>query len=273
MNGHSHLALSILAVSLACACTPGQEADVAPERAVSEQSVSVSPQSDPEGVELALAVLDELGGRSAWEGTRFVRWKFFGGRLHYWDRQTGDIRIEFPERKNDQGEVERGEMLVLMNIHTREGRAWKDGSEIHDPEELKETLSRGHEVWVNDSYWMFMPYKLLDPGVTLKYLGERTMEDGRAAEVLDLTFGEGVGYTPNNRYEVYVGADSRRVEAWSFFAEASETEPAFTLPWTGWKRFGDIWLATDHGRGRNWEIAVPDEVPRSVFELPDPVEM
>jgi len=221
--------------------------------------------SDPRAVEIARAVLERLGGQEGWDATRFVRWKFFGGRQHYWDRHSGDVRIEMAERRNDADEVERPALLVLMNIDTRLGRVWAGGEEVRDREKLDEYLTLGHKVWVNDSYWMFMPYKLLDPGVTLKYAGERELEDGRPADVLDLTFGDGVGYTPENRYEVFVARDSGLVEQWSFFAEAEESEPGFTMPWTGWRKFGRIWLATDHGQEKDWDIAVHAVLPRSVF--------
>lgn len=221
--------------------------------------------SDPRAVEIARHVLERLGGQEGWDATRFVRWKFFGGRQHYLDRQTGDVRIEMPERRNEDGTVERPALLVLMNHRTRQGRVWADGEEVVDADKLAEYLALAHEVWINDSYWMFMPYKLLDPGVKLAYAGERELEDGRVADVLDMTFGEGVGYTPQNRYLVFVARDSGLIEQWSFYADAADAEPRFTLPWAGWKRFGRIWLATDHGQGKDWEIAVEDEMPRSLF--------
>ncbi len=220
---------------------------------------------EPQAVEIARAVLERLGGQENWDATRFVRWKFFGGRQHYLDRHTGDVRIEMAERRNDADEVERPALLVLMNINTKLGRVWAGGEEVRDREKLDEYLTLGHTVWINDSYWMFMPYKLLDPGVTLKYAGERELADGRLADVLDLTFGDGVGYTPENRYEVFVARDSGLVEQWSFYAETDESEPQFTMPWTGWRKFGHIWLATDHGQQKDWDIAVHAVLPRSVF--------
>jgi hypothetical protein len=117
---------------------------------------------------------------------------------------------------------------------------------------------------------MFMPYKLLDPGVTLRYGGEKEMEDGRGADVLVLTFEE-VGYTPENKYDVFVARDTGLVEQWSFYRNADDEEPSFTLPWTGWREFGGILLATDHGREKDWDIAVPESLPRTVFTSPDPV--
>jgi len=226
--------------------------------------------SDSRSVEIAGAVMESMGGRDAWDSTRFVRWRFFGRRLHFWDRHGGDIRIESPASTGRDG-VEQPAFLVLMNIHSKKGRAWEDGREVETPEKLAEYLDRGHQLWVNDSYWMFMPYKLLDPGVTLTYAGERILEDGRAADVLDMTFVEGVGYTPENRYEIFVARDSGLVEQWSFFAEASAEEPNFTLPWSDWRQFGGILLATGHGQGLDWEIAVYEELPDAVFDSPDPL--
>ncbi|NIM00749.1 MAG: hypothetical protein GTN89_07525, partial [Acidobacteria bacterium] len=161
--------------------------------------VHVNEGSSERAIEIAQATVRAMGGWEALDATRFVSWKFFGRRQHYWDRHTGDIRIE-SERDGVM-------TIILMNIHTRQGRVFRDGVEL-EGDELAEMLSNGHQAWVNDSYWMFMPYKLLDPGVTLGYVGERATAEGHDAWVLELTFGDGVGYTPRNRYHVYVGKES-----------------------------------------------------------------
>ena len=113
--------------------------------------------------------------------------------------------------------------------------------------------------------------KALDSGVTLKYVGEKPTAEGADAWVLDLTFVE-VGYTPQNRYHVYVGKESGLVEQWDFYPEAANEEPSFALPWKGWQTFGGIKLATNHGRDRDWSIAVHDTLPPSVFNDPGPVQ-
>ncbi len=225
-----------------------------------DDRVRVSDGSDERAIEIAQSVMDAMGGWETWDRTRFLSWKFFGRRQHHWDRWTGDIRIS--------GEIKEVPYLWLMNVNSGQGRVWKGGEEVTDPDELAELLVTGRKIWVNDSYWMIMPYKLLDPGVTLKYSGERTLEDGRTADVLDLTFAD-VGYTPENRYEVFVAKDTGLVEQWAFFEKASANEPGFTLPWAKWERFGGIMLATDHGRGLDWEIAVHDDLPASLFTDPD----
>jgi len=221
--------------------------------------VHVNDGSSERAIEIAQATVQAMGGWEALDATRFVSWKFFGRRQHYWDRHTGDIRIE--------SERDGVTTIILMNIHTLEGRVFRDGVEL-EADDLAEMLDNGHQAWVNDAYWMFMPYKLLDPGVTLAYVGEKPTAAGDDAWVIDLTFGEGVGYTPKNRYHVYVGKESGLVEQWDFYADAAADEPNFAGPWKDWKTFGVIKLATNHGRDIDWRIAVHDSFPADLLTDP-----
>lgn len=214
--------------------------------------------SDARAIALADDVMTALGGRAAWDGTRHVSWVFFGGRIHYWDRTTGNVRIQ------------NGDDLVLMNIHTHEGQAWKEGEPVTDPEPLAEMLEAGFAWWTNDAYWVFMPYKLKDTGVALQYGGRKSGEDGRPGQVIDMTF-TGVGLTPDNRYEVLVDDETHLVSEWAFYADAEDGEPRFTMPWTDWQRFGKIMLPGGHGRGEDWKLAVYEVLPASVYDSPDPI--
>ena len=76
--------------------------------------------SDQEAIEIADRVMLELGGRKAWDETRFLTWSFFGRRRHVWDKHTGDIRIEGVERETEHT------YLILINLRTRQGRAAAD---------------------------------------------------------------------------------------------------------------------------------------------------
>jgi hypothetical protein len=223
--------------------------------------------SDPEAIALADATLQAMGGRAAWDRTRYLAWNFFGRRSHVWDRYTGDVRIEWTDRETSQ------RYLVLMKIGTGDGRAWSDGTEITDLVELAALLRAGHLAWTNDSYWLIMPYKLKDPGVMLRALGEGVTEDGRAADMIELTFDK-VGATPQNKYHVYIGRESRLVEQWDFYADASDDEPRLRSPWRNWQRYGRVMLSGDRGEGRVLTgIAVYDDLPASVFTDPGPVEI
>ena len=220
--------------------------------------------SDERAIEIADEVMESLGGRQAWDRTRFLTWNFFGNRRHFWDKHSGDVRVEGADRESGVP------YLVLMNLQSKEGRAWRDGVEASG-EDLAALLELGESAWINDAYWMFMPYKLKDSGVTLRYVGEGQMTDGRPAEVLQLTF-SGVGRTPQNKYRVYV-AESGLVEQWDYYENATDEEPRFQVPWADWEPHGEILLSGNRGRGAHTDIAVFDSLPRSVFTDPAPVDL
>ncbi|MCE2439278.1 MAG: hypothetical protein J4F39_07620 [Candidatus Latescibacteria bacterium] len=216
--------------------------------------------SDARAIEIADAVMRKMGGRENWDRTRYLTWRFFGQRLHVWDRWTGDVRFEEAGR------------VTLMNVHTRKGRVWNAGEEIAEADSLKKYLDRGYRAWINDSYWLVMPYKLKDSGVTLTYGGEATMENGRAAFVLTLIF-RNVGVTPQNKYDVYVDKERMLVEQWAFYRTASDLDPQFVGPWTDWQPHGRILLSAGRGTRAHSDVAVFNDLPRAVFESPEPVDM
>lgn len=246
--------LCLIALVVALAPLPSGAADNPPAAGFDQAG------SDPQAIALADQVMERLGGRQHWDQTRYLTWRFFGKRLHVWDKWTGNIRFE------------EGEEVVLMNINSGAGRAWRAGQELSEPDTLKARLKHAYEAWINDSYWLVMPYKLKDSGVTLKYQGEGQTQEGKAAQVLVLTF-KGVGVTPQNKYEVWVDQQDHLVTQWAFFADAADAEPKFVFPWANWQPFGKIWLADDRGRGKHTDIAVFDELPASVFTDPAPVEL
>ncbi len=211
--------------------------------------------SDELAIDIAEQVLERMGGRKAWEDTRCISWQFFGRRRHFWDKHENLSRIE----TDDQ--------LILLDLDTGLGRAWKENEEVTDPEELAEILEGGRAAWINDSYWMFMPYKLLDPGVTLTYVGREETADGRDSECLQLTFSE-VGITPQNAYRVRIPLETGLIEEWSFWSDATtlDQDPALTTPWTDWQAYGDIWLAGNRGRDMDWDIAVHATPPAGIFD-------
>ena len=220
--------------------------------------------SDPKAIEIADEVMEAMGGREAWDRTRYIRWRFFDFRQHVWDKHTGRIRFE---GRNRDGES----FLILMNLHTKQGRGWRDGQEVTDADDLAAMMDFGESGWINDSYWIVMPYKLKDSGVTLAYEGAATMEDGRSAQVLQLTFRD-VGRTPENRYLIYVADDTGLVEQWDFFAKADDAEPGFRIPWHNWQSYGEIRLSDNRGDRSHTEMAVFDALPDSVFDDPAPVD-
>ncbi len=240
--------LLVLLASFFLACNSARQAKNPPATGFNEAA------SDARAMQIADEVMTALGGRKAWDDTRYLTWVFFGRRKHCWDKHTGDIRIE------STGDS----MVYLLNINTLQGKIWRKGKEETHPDTLQKYLERGKSIWINDAYWLVMPYKLKDSGVTLKYLGEQNTEAGIPADVLQLTF-QNVGDTPENKYHVFVDKTSRLVVQWSYFKNAANEKPDFTSPWDDWKKYGNIMLSGGRGKGSLTEIGAPETMPTGMF--------
>jgi len=210
--------------------------------------------SDPRAMELADQVMNAMGGRKHWDEIQTIGWTIFG-RTHVWNKWTGDYRLEADTT------------LVVMNLNSVQGRVWEKGNEVADAAHREEVMKDAKSIWINDSYWLVMPYKLKDSGVTLEYGGEKATADGRAADVLVLTFKE-VGDTPDNKYDVYVDRATGLVTQWSYYKTVADPEPRFTLPWTGWTEYQGIMLATGRGRTDVTGIRVSTSDDRAAFAGP-----
>ena len=213
--------------------------------------------SDAKAIAIADEVMEAMGGRANWDATRYVEWNFFGARKHLWDRYTGDVRIEHL----------RNGTLYLFNINSMEGQVIKDGKAYTDADSLKKYIKQGKSAWINDSYWIFMPFKLKDSGVTLSYVGEGKTEAGKDADILELRF-KNVGDTPQNKYHVWVEKSPRLVTQWAYFPNASDEEPRFITPWTDYKTYGKIQLAGNRGQRSISEISVMESVDKAKFTKP-----
>lgn len=220
-------------------------------------SVASAESSEQKAQRLATESLNAMGGAQAYNDTQYISWVFFGKRFHVWDKHTGNIRIEY----NDNH-------VVLMNIHDKTGRAWKNGEEIKDAVELKDRMEWGYKVWINDSYWLVMPYKLQDPGVNLTYTRDDTMANGNDAYVLTMTFND-VGVTPDNKYEVFIDKETLLVGEFAFYPKVEDAMPRFNRPWTNWQQYGDIMLSDERGKTGMGPIAVYENLSQAVFTSPE----
>jgi len=181
--------------------------------------------------------MEAMGGRQNYDKTRYLKFNFFGSRVHTWDKETGDIRIDY--LKEDRS--------ILMNIHTMKGQAMLGDTLISaDHSRMGALAQKGKAHWINDTYWLVMPFKLKDSGVSLKYVGEDMTQAGAKADVLAMTFKK-VGLTPDNKYLVYVDKASRLVTQWDFYGNATDEAPRFQIPWDGYAPYGSIKLSGDEG--------------------------
>lgn len=221
--------------------------------------------SDAKAMAIAERSLEAMGGQAAWDATRFIRFNFFGFRLHHWDRQTGRHRFEGQTRDGDT-------YVVLHNINTRQGEVYVNGERKTGDDE-KQWLERAYGGWINDTYWLLMPYKLLDPGVHLTHDGDETI-GGKVYDKLKLTF-DSVGLTPGDTYWAYINRETGLMDRWAYFLQDWEEgrEPT-QWEWADWKDYGGIKLSGmrknlgDDSQRPMGEIAVMGELPDAVFTSP-----
>ncbi len=204
---------------------------------------------------LADKTMNAMGGRKAWDETRFITWNFFGRRTHVWDKKEGNVRIEEPSNN----------LTILMNINSQKGKVMINGEELSNADSLTKYLDMGNKYWINDSYWLVMPYKLKDSGVTLRYIGEDTTQQGKKADVIQMSF-KNVGVTPENIYKVWVDVDTKFVTQWAYFVDESQEAPRFITPWSDYKKYGNVYLSGKRGDYELSDIKVLETVPDGTFD-------
>lgn len=219
---HRTLAAVMIAAAGAALCIP--------ERAAAAK--------DPKAVEVALRSMAAMGGQERLAAARLLRFDFApvrdgkvtGSYHHWWDRHRGAYRLEGVSKEGVP-------YRVLFDVNSKQGRAWLGARELAG-EELVHWLEVGYGRFINDTYWLLMPWKWLDPGVNLGYEGKKTV-DGQEYEVVTLSFESGVGLTSNDRYWAYVSTTTNLMERWEFVLETEEGAPGSAAPtawaWEGWK--------------------------------------
>ncbi|SHJ39428.1 hypothetical protein SAMN02745146_3018 [Hymenobacter daecheongensis DSM 21074] len=213
--------------------------------------------SDAKALALADRVMTQMGGPEAWQKARLLGWDFLDGSYQLWDKYTGDFHWQ------------KGDLVANYNLNTKVGRAYKAGQDISATDEGKKLLDKMYPIWVNNSWWLVMPFKLRDPGVTLTHQGAGKLMDGTPAEVLHMTF-QNVGVTPDNKYELLINPKTNLVEEWAYFPKAADAQPAFRRRWTEYRTYGSLQLAADRSDGKDNRrinsIAVLQTVPPGLMD-------
>jgi len=193
--------------------------------------------SDPAAIELADSVMIAVGGRENWDKTRFISWNSADERNIFWDKQLSRARIENLKSNT----------IYLVNLNIGTGRVQTNGKEITDPDSLQRLLKSAKSIFVNDVYWLVLPFKLKDSEVTLKYMGEDTLK-GNRFNILQLTFPKSANI-PQNKYKMYVDVKEKVVKYWSYYADMNQELPTFTRPWDNYQKHGNILLSGDRSDG------------------------
>lgn len=228
---------------------------------------------DPEVTRVHQRMVETMAPENGWERTRYLEfdWAVNRGegepliRAHRWDRWEGKARVEAPTQEG-------GTYVAIFATDDPEGgRVWVDGEEVTG-EEATRRLQGAYSAHINDSYWLIMPYKWTDPGVTARWVGETVEEEtGVRWEKVELSFDEGVGLTPRNRYRAWINAETGLMERWEHFRDA-EAQPS-PSDWTEWVRIGPLSLALNRRSGGETRIffshvAAAESVPEGAFDPP-----
>lgn len=236
---------------------------------VAVNSMFAQQPAAPSADDVARRAIDVLAG-PAWEKARYIAFTFNvvrDGKIttsfpQRWDRFTGQYRVS---GKDAQG----NDFLVITNTNTKQGRAWKNGIEVTEPT----TLELGYRRFINDTYWLLMPLKSMDPGVHREYVGERTDSCGHTWDVVKLSFDQGVGLTPGDNYWMWVNRDTGIVDEWDMHLQNMKPdELPLTVYFHDFKRIGGLLLSTRREiRGKGSDIVLSDvqvssEVPAGAFE-------
>lgn len=211
--------------------------------------------SDPAAIELADSVMKAQGGRKAWDETRYISWTSFGRRNLIWDKSESKVRIEsLPDST-----------LYLLDMKTGKGRVQVRGTEVAEPDTLGKMLKQAERIWTHDSYWLLMPFKLKDSGVTLKYLGEDSLISGGPCNVIQLTF-QPSGTTQKNKYHVYVDRSDNLVKQWAHFDLASQDSASSVWPFDNYKKYGNLLLSADRSNDHGpRNVRVDETLPTKIF--------
>ena len=187
-------------------------------------------------------MLAAMGGQQAFEQARYFAFDFVAvrdgrevsRRSHRWDRHRGDYRIRFNAGQDS--------VVAVFNTNDpKSGAVRVNGQDVDGPRE-DSLLQSAYARHINDSYWLIMPYKWRDPGVTLTSQGRQMDAQGREWDVVKLTFAQ-VGLTPQNEYLAFINPQTGLMERWHHFPRAG-AQPAI-YDWKNWQRFGPIMLATE----------------------------
>ena len=204
-------------------------------------SVAHAQDRDPKAVQIAESLVEAMGGKEARERARYLEYAFLvvspdgayrTRRYHLWDTWEGRYRYESRPDGNPA-------QLVLFNVNTREGEVYFDG-ELASGEEAAKALEAAYGAYINDSYWLMMPWKWLDPGVKLEYAGEEE-HNGQMCDVVKLSF-EQVGLTPGDVYRGYVSRQSGLMVRWTYTLQSGR-EGDWDWRYTD---AGGIQLASNH---------------------------
>lgn len=179
---------------------------------------------------LALRITQASGGLDAWDQLPVLRFDWSVGTdssessrtRHLWNKAADLYRIEWSGGQDST-------FVAVFSPSTFDpdapaGRVALNGDSLSG-NAADERLNEAHGRYINDSYWLLAPLKVLDPGV------RRELAPDSGHGVLALSF-EGVGLTPGDRYWIETDPETGLMTGWTYVLEGREDRPPTRWDWT-----------------------------------------
>lgn len=110
-------------------------------------------------------------------------------------------------------------------------------------------------AFINDNYWLLFPFHLVwDTHVKFTDEGVKKYPIGRGeGRALLVQYGDNVGYTPGDAFELFLGKDNK-IHEWIYFKHGNMKNPA-PATWEGNKEFNGFTVSTMHyGPGKRFKL-------------------
>ncbi len=168
----------------------------------------------------------------SFDTTRYFRWDF-GGRQAY-----------FYDKTNNQAIITWGENKVFLQMDSKIGKTFVNGKE-QTGDEHTQLIDKAWSHWCNDSFWMFAPFKVFDPGTSRKIV----KEEGKDALLIEYASG---GVTPGDSYLWILGEDHipTGYKMWTSIIPLK----GMYASWENWKTFEGAKYSTLHNLGFTLEM-------------------
>jgi len=161
----------------------------------------------------------------AFTKTKYFRWSFPRGHHYFFNQNTNQAIIKWDEHK------------VIMQLDTQEGQAFTDETLITDDAQRKALMDKAWSYWCNDSFWMFAPFKVFDPGTTRKIVEE----DGKEALLIEYKSG---GVTPGDSY-LWILDENYRPTGYKMWTSIIPVKGMYSS-WENWEQHNGAYYATNH---------------------------
>ena len=208
MKELTRLVLLFLGFSMA-GCSDNNTAEtVFPEYEAYQNEIK---RSGDQAVDLVRKSISYVGGWEAYINLRGIEYQ---KTLHKAD-STGNIVSQvtqhhrynvFPEFGVSMDWEEGGSRYAIMN---NGNQSWKlkDGSHMQDQKNVNSAYNSSH----GSQYVLFMPWKLLDPGVQLKYVGIQQLPNGLEGEGIQVNYSEDNSTTTTHTWWYYFDLEGKPI--------------------------------------------------------------